>query len=106
MAFDLSQYDDVFGKERVSSMAHSHERTLISGLGFADPDKKNRRHDYACQYLAQESLFPVIAKLFFPKSFEAHECLQQLFIDFPINSRDYPEDDLRVQAFLERFGKR
>lgn len=31
---------------------HSHDRTLLAKLGFADPDKKDRRHDLACQYLA------------------------------------------------------
>jgi hypothetical protein len=31
---------------------HSHDRTLLSRLGFADPDKKNSQHDLACQYLA------------------------------------------------------
>lgn len=31
---------------------HSHDRTLLARLGFADPDKKDPRHDYACQYLA------------------------------------------------------
>ena len=32
---------------------HSHDRTLLASLGFSDPDKKNRRHDYACQFLAK-----------------------------------------------------
>lgn len=32
---------------------HSHQRTLLSSLGFSDPDKKNRHHDYACQYLCE-----------------------------------------------------
>jgi hypothetical protein len=31
---------------------HAHDRTLLSQLGFADPDKRDRRHDLACQYLA------------------------------------------------------
>lgn len=29
----------------------SADRTLLSSLGFADPDKKEPRHDWACQYL-------------------------------------------------------
>jgi len=32
---------------------HSFDRTLLAKLGFADQDKKERRHDWACQYLAQ-----------------------------------------------------
>lgn len=35
---------------------HSHDRTLLSKLGFADPDKKDGRHDLACQYLAQDEI--------------------------------------------------
>jgi len=31
---------------------HSHDRTMLSKLGFSDPDKKEERHDLACQYLA------------------------------------------------------
>jgi hypothetical protein len=34
-------------------MAHSSDRTLLTQLGFADPDRKNERHDRAIQYLAQ-----------------------------------------------------
>lgn len=31
---------------------HAHDRTLLSQLGFADPDKRDRRHTLGCQYLA------------------------------------------------------
>ncbi len=31
---------------------HAHERTLLTQLGFADPDKKERRHDLASRYLS------------------------------------------------------
>ena len=44
-------------------MTHSHERTLLANLGFGDKDKRNPRHDLACQYLAQASVF---AKLMAP----------------------------------------
>jgi len=44
-------------------MTHSHERTLLANLGFGDKDKRNPRHDLACQYLAQA---PVFAKLMAP----------------------------------------
>jgi hypothetical protein len=37
-----------------SGTVHSHDRTLVASLGFADPDKRDRRHDLACQYLAIE----------------------------------------------------
>ncbi len=30
----------------------SSDRTLISSLGFSDPDKGDRTHDLACQYIA------------------------------------------------------
>lgn len=32
---------------------HSHDRTLLAKLGFADKDKQNPLHDLACQYLVQ-----------------------------------------------------
>lgn len=32
---------------------HSHNRTLIAKLGFADADKKLPKHDIACQYLGE-----------------------------------------------------
>ena len=31
---------------------HSHERTMLSKLGFADPDRREPLHDVACRYLA------------------------------------------------------
>lgn len=42
---------------------HTHERTLLASLGFADPDKKNPRHDLACQYLALPENHQRIARL-------------------------------------------
>jgi len=33
---------------------HSHDRTLIAKLGFADKDKSNLRHDLACQFFCEE----------------------------------------------------
>lgn len=45
---------------------HSHDRTLLKSLGFADPDKRNRRHDLAIQYLSRfktaQALLPQITK--------------------------------------------
>ena len=37
-------------------MMHSHDRTQIVQYGFGDPDKRNSRHDLACQYLAQKEV--------------------------------------------------
>jgi hypothetical protein len=34
-------------------MAHTSDRTLLASLGFADADKKDRRHTLACQYLCE-----------------------------------------------------
>ncbi len=31
---------------------HTHERTMLARLGFADPDRREHLHDVACQYLA------------------------------------------------------
>ncbi len=33
---------------------HSHERTMLAKLGFADADRKEPEHDLACKYLAYE----------------------------------------------------
>src|SRR4051794_16944824 len=32
---------------------HSHDRTMVAKLGFADPDKRDDRHELACQFLVQ-----------------------------------------------------
>jgi hypothetical protein len=37
-------------------MTHAKDRTLLAALGFADPDKQNPAHDFACQYLAQADI--------------------------------------------------
>lgn len=43
---------------------HSHDRTLLSRLGFSDPDKKEPRHDLACRYLAQPEVAKHIVSMF------------------------------------------
>src|SRR3954452_17922824 len=35
---------------------HTHTRTLLAQLGFADSDKQDPRHDLACRYLAQKDV--------------------------------------------------
>lgn len=45
---------------------HAHDRTLLASLGFADPDKKNPRHDLACQYLALSENHEKLARLVVP----------------------------------------
>ena len=34
---------------------HAYDRTMLTRLGFADPDKKNPTHDLACQYVAENA---------------------------------------------------
>jgi hypothetical protein len=36
----------------------SSDRSLITSLGFADPDKRERLHDLACQFLGEGSVAP------------------------------------------------
>jgi hypothetical protein len=46
---------------------HSHDRTqLTQKLGFRDPDKKNKRHDLACQYLTNPETIESLAGYFLP----------------------------------------
>ena len=33
-------------------MTHTHDKTLLASMSFADPDKRNSLHDLACQYMA------------------------------------------------------
>lgn len=35
---------------------HTHDRTLLAKLGFADLDRKDSRHDLACLYVSQTSV--------------------------------------------------
>lgn len=42
-------------------MAHSHERTLLASLGFSDRDRRERRHTWACQYLARPDVAMKVA---------------------------------------------
>lgn len=53
---------------------HAHERTLLNQLGFADADKKDRRHDLACQFLAITENAAVIAKMFVPRRKSIDRC--------------------------------
>ena len=42
---------------------YAHDRTMLAKLGFADPDKRNPRHDLACQYLALPDVSGRVARL-------------------------------------------
>jgi hypothetical protein len=46
---------------------HSHDRTMLSKLGFADPDKKDPRHDLACLYLTQPEVVGKVAAWLLPR---------------------------------------
>lgn len=41
---------------------HSHDRTLLAKLGFSDPDKKDRTHDLACQYLTRPEVLALVGE--------------------------------------------
>lgn len=43
-------------------MAHSHQQTLLSRLGFADPDHSDPKHTLACEYLCRPEVAEKIAK--------------------------------------------
>ena len=45
---------------------HAHDRTLLASLGFSDADKKDARHDMACQYLSDPERALAICRLCFP----------------------------------------
>lgn len=49
----LSDFDHDFDAIIGKVPMHSHDRTMLANLGFADPDKKNPLHDLACLYLTQ-----------------------------------------------------
>ncbi len=45
---------------------HAHDRTLLARLAFGDADKKNSKHDAACQYLAQPNTALEVVKVVDP----------------------------------------
>jgi hypothetical protein len=45
---------------------HSHDRTLLAKLAFADPDKAIPTHDFACQYLTTPTVAAAVIESAFP----------------------------------------
>lgn len=45
-------------------MTHTKDKTLLASLSFGDKDKKDRRHDLACQYLIQPEVAMKIVTAF------------------------------------------
>jgi hypothetical protein len=45
-------------------MTHTKDKTLLASLSFGDKDKKDRRHDLACQYLIQSEVAMKIVTAF------------------------------------------
>jgi hypothetical protein len=43
---------------------HAHDRTMLAKLGFADADRKEAKHDLACQFLTQPKPMEAIGRLF------------------------------------------
>lgn len=54
-------------------MTHSHDRTLLASLGFADPDKREPLHDLACEYLAEPIQSERLTRLASPRAAAAGE---------------------------------
>lgn len=48
-------------------MTHSHDRTLLASLSFADPDKRDQMHDLACEYLAESAQSQRLIRLVEPE---------------------------------------
>lgn len=75
-------------------MAHAHDRTLLASLAFGDPDKKNPRHDFACQYLAlpdnHAKLLEATSAVRRPveKAEAAETRLSGAFLELPISKGD------------------
>lgn len=46
------------------------DQTLLSKLGFSDPDKKDPKHDLACQYLVETAVANSLMNKFFQKNFD------------------------------------
>ncbi len=44
-------------------MTHSHDRTLLASLGFADRDKRDPTHDWACEFMSQPTQIERLAKM-------------------------------------------
>lgn len=44
-------------------MTHTKDKTLLASLSFGDKDKKDNRHDLACQYLTQPEVATKIGKM-------------------------------------------
>jgi hypothetical protein len=51
-----------------NTQMHSHQQTLLAKLGFGDPDRKDRRHDLASQYLSQGEAARRLGEMFNPSA--------------------------------------
>lgn len=51
--WEMTVKDGLKGK---GDSMHSHDRTMIAKLGFADDDKRNPEHDLACRYLMEDEI--------------------------------------------------
>ncbi len=57
------ELDNLFASAPVTRNAmHSHDRTMLASLGFADSDKQNPEHDRICRYLVQPDVVTKIGK--------------------------------------------
>lgn len=66
---------------------HSHEKTLLQKLGFADEDKGSR-HDLACKYLCQSHVHQRVMESFLEKHKKGrykHELVRSCRTEIPIS---------------------
>ncbi len=49
---------------------HAHNRTYLTSIGFADPDKKESLHDKACMYLAEKEQAEKLSEMVGPRKGE------------------------------------
>jgi hypothetical protein len=49
-------------------MAHSSDRTLLASLGFQDPDRRDRTHTLACQYLCEKETAAKVGRMLWPQA--------------------------------------
>lgn len=80
---------------------HSHGRTLLSKLGFGDVDRKNSRHDLACNYLAlREEVLVATLQSAVPKPLRIERAKAQLEVPITKGEGQYATTVGWLDAFV------